>query len=146
GAHIAIGILVAMIAVMAFELLPNSATALLAALAMVAGGCVKLDAIYRIISWKTVVLIAGMLPLATALTKTGATVLMAKGLVMALGSLGPFAMLAALFLVTAVVGLFISNSATAVLIAPVAIDTAQQLHVSPHAFAMTVAIACCAAY
>jgi len=63
-----------------------------------------------------------------------------------LGSLGPFAMLAALFLVTALVGLFISNSATAVLIAPVAIDTAQQLHVSPHAFAMTVAIACCAAY
>jgi len=71
---------------------------------MIASGCVGLDAIYRIISWKTVVLIAGMLPLATALTKTGATVLMAKGLVMALGSLGPFAMLAA-FLVTALVGL-----------------------------------------
>ncbi len=145
-APIAIGILVAMIVVMAFELLPNSVTALLTALAMIASGCVGLDAIYRIISWKTVVLIAGMLPLATALTKTGATVLMAKGLVMALGSLGPFAMLAALFLVTALVGLFISNSATAVLIAPVAIDAAQQLHVSPHAFAMTVAIACCAAY
>src|SRR6202030_595008 len=110
GAHIAIGILVAMIAVMAFELLPNSATALLAALAMVAGGCVKLDAIYRIISWKTVVLIAGMLPLATALTKTGATVLMAKGLVAALGSLGPIAMLAFVFLATALVGLFVSNS------------------------------------
>jgi di/tricarboxylate transporter len=140
------GILVAMIVVMAFELLPNSAAALLAALAMIASGCVTVDAIYRIISWKTLVLIAGMLPLATALTKTGATVLMANGLVMALGSLGPFAMLAALFLVTALVGLFISNSATAVLIAPVAIEAAQALHVSPHAFAMTVAIACCAAY
>lgn len=135
-----------MIVVMAFELLPNSATALLAALAMVAGGCVRLDAIYRIISWKTVVLIAGMLPLATALTKTGATVLMAKGLVAALGSLGPVAMLAFVFLVTALVGLFISNSATAVLIAPVAIEAAQTLRVSPQAFAMTVAIACCAAY
>ena len=94
-APVAVGVLVAMIVVMAFELLPNSAAALLAALAMVAGGCVKLDAIYRIVSWKTVVLIAGMLPLATALTKTGATVLMAKGLVAALGSLGPVAMLAA---------------------------------------------------
>ena len=145
-APVAVGILVAMIVVMAFELLPNSATALLAALAMVAGGCVKLDAIYRIISWKTVVLIAGMLPLATALTKTGATVLMAKGLVAALGSLGPVAMLAFVFLVTALVGLFISNSATAVLIAPVAIEAAQALRVSPQAFAMTVAIACCAAY
>ena len=56
---------------MAFGLIPNSAAGLLAALAMIAGGCVRLDAIYRIISWKTVVLIAGMLPLATALTKTG---------------------------------------------------------------------------
>jgi di/tricarboxylate transporter len=145
-APVAVGVLVAMIVVMAFELLPNSATALLAALAMVAGGCVRLDAIYRIISWKTVVLIAGMLPLATALTKTGATVLMAKGLVAALGSLGPVAMLAFVFLVTALVGLFISNSATAVLIAPVAIEAAQTLRVSPQAFAMTVAIACCAAY
>ncbi len=145
-APVAVGILVAMIVVMAFELLPNSAAALLAALAMVACGCVKLDAIYRIISWKTVVLIAGMLPLATALTKTGATVLMAKGLVATLGSLGPVAMLALVFLVTALVGLFISNSATAVLIAPVAIEAAQTLRVSPQAFAMTVAIACCAAY
>jgi di/tricarboxylate transporter len=145
-APMAMGILVAMIVVMAFELLPNSATALLAALAMIASGCVTVDSIYRIISGKTLVLIAGMLPLATALTKTGATVLMANGLVVALGSLGPFAMLAALFLVTALVGLFISNSATAVLIAPVAIDAAQALHVSPHAFAMTVAIASCAAY
>jgi len=145
-APVAIVILIAMVVVMAFGLIPNSAAALLAALAMIVGGCVRLDAIYRIISWKTVVLIAGMLPLATALTKTGATVLMAKGLVAALGSLGPVAMLAFVFLVTALVGLFISNSATAVLIAPVAIEAAQALRVSPQAFAMTVAIACCAAY
>jgi di/tricarboxylate transporter len=145
-APVAVGILVAMAAVMAFQLLPNSATALLAALTMVASGCVRLDDVYRIISWKTLVLIAGMLPLATALTKTGATALMAKGLIAAMGSLGPLAMLAGLFLVTAVVGLFISNSATAVLIAPVAIEAAQALHISPHAFAMTVAISCCAAY
>jgi di/tricarboxylate transporter len=145
-AAVAMFILVAMVVVMALGLIPNSAVALLAALAMVATGCVSLDAIYRVISWKTLVLIAGMLPLATALTKTGATALMANGLVAALGSLGPFAMLAAVFLITALVGLFISNSATAVLIAPVAINAAQSLHVSPQAFAMTVAIACCAAY
>ena len=145
-APVAVGITVAMVAAMAFGLLPNSAAALLAALAMIASGCIKLDAIYRVISWKTVVLVAGMLPLATALTKTGATTLMAHELVAALGSLGPIAMLAVMFLVTALVGLFISNSATAVLIAPVAIEAAQALHVSPQAFAMTVAIACCAAY
>ena len=145
-APVAIVILIAMVMVMAFGLIPNSAAALLAALAMIVGGCVRLDAIYRIISWKTVVLIAGMLPLATALTKTGATDLMAKELVAALGSLGPIAMLVVVFAVTALVGLFVSNSATAVLIGPIAIDAAQTLHVSPYAFAMTVSIACCAAY
>ena len=77
-APVAIGIVIAMVGVMAFGLIPNSAAALLAALAMIAAGCVRLDAIYCIISWKTVVLIAGMLPLATALTKTGATDLMAR--------------------------------------------------------------------
>ena len=137
-APLAIGILIVMVAVMAFELIPNSAAALIAALAMIASGCVRLDAIYRIISWKTVVLIAGMLPLATALTKTGASDLMAKELVATLGSLGPIAMLAVVFLVTALVGLFVSNSATAVLISPIAIDAAQTLHVSPYAFAIKV--------
>ena len=145
-APLAVGILVIMVAMMAFELVPNSAAALVAALAMIASGCVGLESIYRVVSWKTVVLVAGMLPLATALTKTGATALMANGLVTALGSLGPLAMLAVLFFITALVGLFLSNSATAVLIAPIAIDAAETLHASPRAFAMTVAIACCAAF
>ena len=69
--------------------MPNSAAALIAALAMIAGGCVRLDAIYRIISWKTVVLVAGTLPLATALTKTGATEMMANELVAMLGVAWP---------------------------------------------------------
>ena len=145
-APIAVGIVVAMVVVMALELIPNAAAVLIAALALVASGCVKLDAIYRVINWKTVVLVAGTLPLATALAKTGATTMMANGMVAALGSLGPLAVLATVFLVTSVVGLFISNSATAVLMAPVAIDAARTLHDSPQAFAMTVALGCCAAY
>src|SRR4029077_11669357 len=91
-------------------------------------------------------LVAGTLPLATALSKTGATGMMAHGLVALLGPLGPLAMLAAVFLVTALVGLVISNSATAVLVAPVAIDAARALHVSPHAFTITVSLGCCAAF
>ena len=145
-APIAVGILIAMIVVMALELIANAAVVLIAALAMIATRCVKLDAIYRIVNWKTVVLVAGTLPLATALSKTGATQMAAHGLVGLLGSLGPLAMLTAVFLVTAVVGLFISNAATAVLIAPVAIDAAGALHVSPHAFAITVSLGCCAAF
>jgi di/tricarboxylate transporter len=111
-----------------------------------ANGCVGVEAIYRVISWQTVVLTAGMLPLATALTKTGATELMGHALVTTLGSLGPIAMLAVVFLVTAVIGLFLSNAATAVLIAPIAIDAAQKLHTSTKAMAMTVTISCCAAF
>jgi di/tricarboxylate transporter len=145
-APIAVAILVAMIVVMALELVANAAAVLIAALAMIATRCVKLDTIYRIVNWKTVVLVAGTLPLATALSKTGATQMMAHGLVGLLGSLGPFAMLTVVFLVTSLVGLFISNAATAVLIAPVAIDAARALHVSEYAFAITVSIGCCAAF
>jgi len=92
-APIAVVILVAMVAVMAMELVANAAVVLIAALAMIATRCVKLDAIYRIVNWKTVVLVAGTLPLATALSKTGATQMAAHGMVALLGSLGPLAML-----------------------------------------------------
>ncbi|MGA8755516.1 MAG: SLC13 family permease [Stellaceae bacterium] len=145
-APIAVAILVAMVAVMASQLVANAAATLIAALAMISTRCVRLDSIYRIVNWKTVVLVAGTLPLATALSKTGATALMAHGLVSLLGSVGPLAMLAAVFLVTALIGLFISNSATAVLVAPIAIDAARALHVSPYAFAITVSIGCSAAF
>lgn len=145
-APVAVAILVAMILLMALRVVPNTAAALLAALALLATKCVRLDAIYRNVNWKTVVVVAGTLPLGTALAKTGATELMVRELGAALGPLGPVAMLALLFLVTAGVGMFISNTATAVLMAPVAIDTAQLLHRSPHAFAMVVAIASCAGY
>jgi di/tricarboxylate transporter len=122
------------------------AAALLAAVALIAARCVSLDAVYRVISWPTVVLAAGTLPLATALSKTGATDLVANGLVRAMGHMGPLAMVGAVFHLTSVTSLFISNSATAILVAPVAIHVAHTLGVSPHAFAMTVAIACSAAY
>ena len=145
-APVAVGILVAMVMVMALELIPNATAVLLAALALIGSGCVKLDAIYRIINWKTVIVVAGTLPLATALAKTGATAMMANGMVAVLRSLGPPAVLATVFLVTSLVGLFISNSATAVLMAPVAIDAARALRDSPQAFAMPVALGCCAAY
>lgn len=139
-------ILAGMVAAMASGLVPNVAAALLAALALVAARCVKLDAVYRVIGWQTLVLVAAIMPLATAFNKVGATNAVADGLVDLLGSLGPLAMLAVIFIVTTTTGLFISNSATAVLIAPIAIDAALTVGASPHAFAMTVAIACSAAY
>ena len=145
-APVALGILVAMITVMTAALLPNVIAVLVAALAMVAAGCVSAKRVYASVGWSTLVLIAGMLPLATALEKTGVTAAMAAGLTHLLADLGPYAMLSALFLITAAAGLFVSNTATAVIIAPVAIATAQDLGASPYAFAVTVAVACSCAF
>lgn len=145
-APVAVAIVLLMVAAMASGLIHITAAAILAALAMIATRCVPLDSVYKVVSWKTVVLVAGMMPLATALNKTGITTMIAHGLVSALGSAGPTAMLVILFLTTALVGLFLSNAATTLLIAPVAIQAAQALGVSPIAFAMTVVIACSASF
>ena len=142
----AIAVLVAMIAAMTFGLVPNVAAVLIAALAMVAARCVSMDKAYKVINWPSLVLIAGMLPLATALQKTGGTDLIVDGLVAAVGGLGPLAMMGGLFVLTAVLGLFISNTATALLLAPIAIGTANDLGVAPYPFVMTVAIAASAAF
>jgi di/tricarboxylate transporter len=135
-----------MVVAMATRLLPTVTAAMLAAVCLIATRCVKRESVYRVINWQAVVLIAAIIPLATALDKSGMTFLISEGLVDTLGSLGPIAMLVAVFLVTAVTGSFMSNTATAVLLAPIAIDVAQTIGASPHAFAMTVAIACSAAY
>ena len=142
----ALGILVAMTVIMTAGLLPNAIAVLLAALTMVAIGCVPAKGVYGSIGWSTLVLISGMLPLATALENTGVTAVMATGLTRSLADFGPYAMLGVLFVITAAVGLFVSNTATAVLMTPVAIGAAQALGASVHAFAVTVAIASSCAF
>lgn len=145
-APLTLAMIVAMVVAMATGFLPTVTAAMLAAIGLIMTRCVKLESTYRIINWQALVLIAAILPVATALNKTGAAHAASLVLVDTLGRLGPFAMLAVIFGITAATGLFISNTATAVLIAPIAIDTAVTIGVSPQAFAMTVAIACSAAY
>ncbi|MCO6058386.1 SLC13 family permease [Pseudomonas sp. MOB-449] len=135
-----------MIFLMVSGLVPNVMAALIGCLLMGAFRCIDLDSAYRAIHWPTLILIVGMLPFAQALQQTGGIDLAVKGLVAVLGDLGPYAMLACLFIVTALIGLFISNTATAVLMAPVAIATAQQLGMSPYPFAMIVTLAASAAF
>lgn len=145
-ASAAILIVLAMVVAMTFGWLPNTVAVLMAAMAMGLFRCLRLEDAYRSINWPSLVVIAGMLPLAKALEQTGGVALMAEGLVSGLGPLGPLALLAGVFLLAALVGLFISNTATAVLMAPVAIAAAQQIGVSPYPFAMTVAVAASAAF
>jgi di/tricarboxylate transporter len=145
-APFALLVLLAMVVAMTFGLVPNTVAVLLAALAMGLFRCLRLEDAYRSINWPSLVVIAGMLPLARALEQTGGVTLIADGLVAGLGAFGPLALLAGIFLLAALVGLFISNTATAVLMAPVAIAAAQQIGVSPYPFAMTVAVAASAAF
>ncbi len=141
-----LGILFCMVFTMITGLLSTVTAAILAAVVLVLANCLRLDRVYKAISWQAVVLIAGILPLATALNKSGAALFLSNVMTESMGGLPPLFMLGAIFLITSVVGLFISNTATAVLVAPIAIDVALTLGVPPHAFAMTVAMACSAAY
>jgi di/tricarboxylate transporter len=135
-----------MIAAMTFDLMPNAIAVLMAALAMVLTRCLSMETAYKVINWPSLVLVAGMLPMATALQKTGATELIVDGLVSRFGDFGPSAMMAGLFALTAILGLFVSNTATAVLLAPIAIGIAADMGVSPYPFAMTIAVAASAAF
>jgi di/tricarboxylate transporter len=135
-----------MVALMAGGVLPHVHAALLGCLMMLGFRCIDMDSAYRAIHWQSIVLIVGMLPFSIALQKTGGITLAAEGLIGLVGEAGPHALLASLFAATALAGLFISNTATAVLMAPVAIATARELELSPYPFAMIVALAASAAF
>jgi len=142
----ALVILAAMIALSALEVVPVVLAVIAAALAAVAARTLTMDEGYRAIRWSSLVLIAGMLPIASALEKTGGNALVVGALVETLGGAGPYAMLAVVFCLTAGLSLFLSNTATAVLVGPIAIQAAQALGAAPQAFAMVVAIAASAGF
>ncbi|MGY3866453.1 SLC13 family permease [Aeromonas bivalvium] len=135
-----------MVLLMVTDPVPNVVAALIACLLMGQFRCIDLESAYQSIHWPTLILIVGMLPFALALQKTGGVDLIVGGLMALVGEMGPRVMLASLFALTALTGLFISNTATAVLMAPIAIGAAQQMGVSPYPFAMTIAIAASAAF
>lgn len=125
---------------------PNVLAALIGTLLLGLFRCVDLDGAYRSIRWETLVLIVGMLPFSHALQKTGGVDLAVSGLMHLLGRASPMVLLAALYALTVLLGLFISNTATAVLMAPVAVALADQLGLSPMPFAMIVALASSTAF
>jgi di/tricarboxylate transporter len=140
-APIAIAIMLAMLVAMTAGWLPTVVVAGLAAIAMIATGCISMEESYRSMSWQSVVLIAGILPMATALEVTGGMRLVVDALVSSVGPYGPLAMLVGLFLLTSLASQVISNTATAVLLAPIAFEAATTLGVSPYPLLMTVALA-----
>ena len=135
-------IVILMILAMVLNWFPPVVSVLLAAIALMLGGCFRTvrDA-YRSINWESVILFAGMMPLAAAMEKTGTSALVTESIVGSVGPYGPYAVLAGILLATSLVTMFISNTATAVLFAPIATHAAFSMNVSPYPFLIGVAVA-----
>ena len=147
-APIAAAIMIAMIVAMVVESIPVApvTSVLLAAVLMVVTGCVRsMEAAYKTINWQTIVLFAAMLPMSIALEKTGVSSMISGSIVDGLGGSGPRLLLAGIYAVTSLMTIFISNTVTAVLMAPIALQCAMQIGVSPvpFMFAVTVAASMC---
>ncbi len=143
---IALAIMAAMMVSMTLGLLSTVTVILGAALLMVLFRCVSMESAYRSMSWQSLVVIAAMLPMASALEKTGGIELVAGWVTGSLGAIGPMAVIAGLFVLTSLFSQFVSNTATAVLVAPIAFGVAVEMGVSERAFLMTVAIAASTAF
>ncbi|MCS2170603.1 SLC13 family permease [Scandinavium sp. TWS1a] len=142
----AIFCLVLMVALMLTDEIPNPIAAIVSCLLMGKFRCINAESAYKAIHWPSIILIVGMMPFALALQKTGGVDLVVKGLMEVGGGQGPYLMLICLFVMCATIGLFISNTATAVLMAPIALAAAKSMGVSPYPFAMMVAMAASAAF
>ena len=145
-APVAAGIMLLMILAMIFDWVPAVMAVIIAAVLMVFTGCLRnVEDAYRTINWESIVLIAAMMPMSLALEKTGASSGISMALVSGLGEYGPLALLAGLYFTTSLMTMFISNTATAVLLAPIAMQSAVSLGVSPYPylFAVTVAASMC---
>ncbi len=143
---VSLAILTGMVLLTIFDIVPLVAAVLIAVLVAIWTGCLTMDQSYKSISWSSLVLIAGMLPLADALTKTGGTDIVVQALLSVFGESSPMVMLTILFFLTAGLGLILSNTASAVLVAPIAIYAAGALGVSPYPFAIAVIVAASAAF
>lgn len=140
-APITLLVLVGMVILIAFNILELAPASIVAAMVVILTGCLNVDEAYSTIDLKTVFLMAGMLPMSTALTKVGLVDLFATGLVDSLGQQGPVLVMIGLFVLTVLLTQILSNTATAVLFAPLGIAAAQGLNVAPHAMLMAIAIA-----
>jgi len=140
-APVAVAILLGVLAVAAVGWLPVSAAMFIGALLMVLSGTLTMDEAYRSIDWKSIFLIAGMLPLGLAMQSTGTAQLLADQIVALVGDWGPLAVMMGIYLITGLVTQVISNAAAAVLAVPIAIDAALRLGGDPRAFVMATVIA-----
>jgi di/tricarboxylate transporter len=146
GAKQAIAILALLVILLATGVVPPAIAGLICACATVLARVLTLPQAYKGIDWNTCILIGGMIPLSTAMTKTGAADLMADTLLGVIGDGGPFALLAGLFVLTAILGQLISNTATALILVPIAVAAAIEIGISPRSVLMSLTVAAGASF
>jgi di/tricarboxylate transporter len=142
----AISILVVMVILLATNAVPAVEAALLAAGAMILTRVVTIYQAYKSVSWTTVVLVAGMIPLSTAVTQSGAADDIAQLLIDVVGNAGPYALLLGLFILTAIFGQLISNMATSLIVIPIAVTAAVDMGVSVRPVLMSLTVAAAGAF
>ncbi|MEX3747462.1 MULTISPECIES: SLC13 family permease [Lysinibacillus] len=146
-ASIAGAIMLLMILLMAFEVFPAVISVMIGAVLMILTGCLRnMEDAYSNMNFESIVLVAAMLPMATALEKTGGMAILSDGIINALGDYGPYGVLIGVYILTVIFGQFISNTATAVLFAPIAMNAAIAMEVSPTTFMIAVAVAASMAF
>lgn len=145
-AKITLVILGAMVIMLATGWVPPSIAALVAAVAILVTGVVSTQQAYRAIGWTVIVLIGAMIPLSTAMTQTGAADQIADVIVNIVGDGSPYVLIIALFILVALMGQLISNTATALIVIPVAISAATELDVNVQPVLMSMTIAASASF
>ncbi len=146
GAKQAVVILFAMVLLLATGVVPSAVAGLLAAGAIILCGIMTVEQSYRAIGWTTVILVGAMMPLSTAMIETGAAKMLADRLVALVGDAGPTALLAGLFVLTAIMGQLISNTATALIVIPIGMAAAASMGISPRPVLMSTAVAAAGAF
>jgi di/tricarboxylate transporter len=146
GAKTVLVALAIMVGLLATGAVPPAVAGLIAAGIILVSGVLTTEQVYRGISWTTVILVGALTPLSTAMQVTGAADLLADNLVAAVGDAGPYALLAGLFVLSAIMGQVISNTATSLIVIPIAVVAANQMGISPQPVLMSVCIACAGAF
>ncbi|MEI2784476.1 MAG: SLC13 family permease [Candidatus Nanopelagicales bacterium] len=146
GSGVAIVVLLVMVVLLASGIVPAAVAAMLAAGAMVLGRVLTMQKAYRGISWTTVLLVAGMIPMATAVTESGAGEQVASVIVGLVGESGPLVLLLGLFIITVTFGQLISNTATALVMIPISVSAAAQLDISARPVLMSLAVGSAVAF
>ncbi len=142
----ALVIIIGVVLAAALNVTPILVSAIVGGVLLILTGCLDVSDVYKSIEWKVIFLLAGVLPLGIALEKTGAALLLSKGMISLVGSWGPIALVSAFYLITSLLTEAMSNNATAVLLAPIAIATAESLGVDARPFLMAVTFAASASF